>query len=182
MKLPDNLLEALVLDEEHNSAPQTFLSKKSQAKTPHRITLALILNKMAVGAQQARSRINELGSRPPLNDQMLQFQKQPYAVYVSRDLINHLMDTIRLLINQEPGNGGIYIQKALLDCLSVLNVNLASIEVLRIPADQFLAKKDHEAIQNFLNHIEVLKPLDSSEGKESKDLTREECLSIHIAH
>ena len=86
------------------------------------------------------------------------------------------MDTIRLLINQEPGNGGIYIQKALLDCLSVLNVNLASIQVLRIPADQFLAKKDHEAFKNFSNLIQVLKPLESSEGKESKDLTREECL------
>ena len=80
-----------------------------------------------MGAQQAQSKIHELGGKPPLNDQMLQFQKQPYAVYVSRDLVNHLMDTIRLLINQEPGDGGIYIQKALLDCLSVLNVNLTSV-------------------------------------------------------
>ena len=101
---------------------------------------------MALGAQQAQKRILELGGKPPLSDRMLQFQKQADAVYVSRDLINHLMDTIRFLINQEKGDGSVYIQKALLDCLAVLNVNLTSIRVLRIPTDQFLAKKDHEAI------------------------------------
>ena len=95
---------------------------------------------------------------------------------MSRDLINHLMDTIRLLINQESGNGSIYIQKALLDCLAVLNVNLTSIGILRIPTDQFLAKIDSEAIQNLKNYLSKLKPLESSEGKEFKDLTREECL------
>jgi hypothetical protein len=57
-----------------------------------------------------------------------------------------------------------------------LNVNLTSIGVLKIPIDQFLAKIDHEAIQNLKNSLSKLKPLESSEGKEFKDLTREECL------
>ena len=75
-------------------------------KNPLKVSLALIINKMGIAADKALSNISV--DKVLVDDEFLSCQKQPYGINVSRDFVNHLIDTIQSL-TKVTGDGSIYI-------------------------------------------------------------------------
>ena len=78
---------------------------------------------------------------------MLAFFKTPFATYASRDNLMLVVDCIKALAQRHlAGKVSIYVQKALLDSLRILQANIDCLGICRMNLKQVLNTEDFKTI------------------------------------
>ena len=102
---------------------------------------------------------------PPFGDDMMQFFKAPFSIYLNRNFILFLKEKAEQVIKEMQQKSDILDQVVLFSLLHFLKASFLSIKCVRMRVLQLLTKED---CLNFKNLVELLTTVKQSEDSKSK--------------
>ena len=130
----------------------------------------------------ASAELKATGSKPLVNEELLDYFKAPFSTFLGRDFINILVEQVTSL-NESCYTGKLKATSlfSLLNLLRLLNNNLNHMKRCRLPLEKILNAEDMAKTKAMNDNILAqMKPFEGSSEKADDKLTVEEILQLHI--
>ena len=149
------------------------------------ICQGIILTKMSVDAQEAVAKIDKLGNKKVVEENMLPFFKVPYAVYPTKSFFNQVRLALVDMIAEinDGGQASTLKQSNLLSLLHIYYANVRTLEVCHVDLKEFFEAEELEVVREFATEsLDQLRLLEGQQGKAKEDFDPDEIFQFHIVH